>query len=139
MTLPRKYRSTRQRQVILEELRKVTSHPTADEVCQMVRKRMPRISLGTVYRNLEMLADYGLVAKLEMAGSQRRFDGNVESHYHVRCDSCNRIDDIPAKPVAIAEDDLRNATNFEIRGHRLEFFGLCPDCRKEHTTAKMIL
>ena len=61
---------TRQRRVILEALRGTTSHPTADEVYEMVRRRLPRISLGTVYRNLEILSGEGLVAKLEMAGTQ---------------------------------------------------------------------
>jgi len=140
LALPRKFRITRQRQVILEELRKVTTHPTADEVCQLVRRRLPRISLGTVYRNLEMLADCGLVQKLELAGAQRRFDGNVENHYHVRCNGCTRVEDLPVKPLPISESELRGITNFEITGHRVEFFGWCPDCKKENEQAnKMVL
>lgn len=129
MALPRDFRITRQRQIILEELRKVTSHPTADEVCQLVRKRLPRISLGTVYRNLELLSDYGLILKLASAGTQRRYDGNTENHYHVRCNGCSRVEDLPARPIAIPEDDLRHLTTFEITGHRVEFFGLCPECK----------
>lgn len=131
MKLPPKFRMTRQRQVILEELRKVVTHPTADEVCQMVRRRMPRISLGTVYRNLEILADYGLVQKLELAGHQRRFDGNIENHYHVRCTACNKVEDLPAKRIVLPEEEIRQATNFRITGYRVEFHGLCPPCDKE--------
>jgi Fur family ferric uptake transcriptional regulator len=122
---------TRQREVILEELKKTTSHPTPDEIYQMVRQRLPRISLGTVYRNLEILSESGLIQKLEMAGAQRRFDGNVENHYHIRCVLCNRVADLHAPLIPIREDQFRARTDFEILGHRLEFNGLCPDCRNE--------
>ena len=70
-------RMTRQRMVILEELRKVKTHPTADELYAMVRTRMPRISLGTVYRNLDFLTESKEILKLESAGSIRRFDGDT--------------------------------------------------------------
>ena len=68
---------TRQRPVILEELKNLTTHPTADELYSMVRRRLPRISLGTVYRNLEILSEMGLAQKLESAGAQRRYGGDV--------------------------------------------------------------
>ena len=77
------FRMTRQREIILQELRKVTSHPSADEIYLMVRKVMPKISIGTVYRNLELLFQRGLVAKIEISGSQMRFDGNPQKHYHI--------------------------------------------------------
>ena len=68
-------RMTRQRRVILEELRKVKTHPSADEIYEIVRKRLPRISLGTVYRNLEILSESGDIQKLEPGCSLKRFDG----------------------------------------------------------------
>jgi Fur family ferric uptake transcriptional regulator len=126
----RKFRMTRQRQVILEELRKVSSHPTADEVYDMVRRRLPRVSLGTVYRNLEMLSERGMIQRLELGGTRRRFDGNAREHYHVRCISCGRLEDAPVESVAAVEEALRGATDYEILGHRLEFIGLCPQCKK---------
>jgi Fur family ferric uptake transcriptional regulator len=122
-------RMTTQRRVILEELRKVDTHPTADRVYEMVRKRLPRISLATVYRNLEFLADRGLVQKHELGGSQRRFDGNPGNHYHLRCIRCGKLDDAPISPVSAMEDALREDTEYEIVGHRLEFLGICPTCR----------
>ncbi|MCX8035514.1 MAG: transcriptional repressor [Candidatus Sumerlaeia bacterium] len=137
MTPKGKFRITRQRQVILEELRKVVSHPTADEVCQLVRQKLPHISLGTVYRNLELLAEYGLVQKIELAGSQRRFDGNVENHYHIHCKHCGRVDDLPIRPFPVKEDDLRSVTAFQVTGHRVEFFGLCPACKNESELAAL--
>jgi Fe2+ or Zn2+ uptake regulation protein len=122
---------TRQRQVILEELRKVSSHPTADEVYDMVRQRLPRVSLGTVYRNLEMLSECGMIQRLELGGTRRRFDGNVRDHYHVRCVRCGRVEDVPVESVAVVENAVRGVSDYEIIGHRLEFIGFCPQCKKE--------
>jgi Fur family ferric uptake transcriptional regulator len=119
---------TRQRRVILEELRKVKTHPSADEVYEMVRKRLPRISLGTVYRNLEILSESGEIKKLEPGSSLKRFDGNPSEHFHIRCIRCNRIADMPmASDFEIDLADM-TPTEYEILGHRLEFFGLCPHC-----------
>jgi Fur family transcriptional regulator, ferric uptake regulator len=124
-------RSTKQRQLILEELRKVFTHPTADEVYEMVRCRLPSISLGTVYRNLEKLADHGLIQKVDTGGNQRRFDGNPAPHYHIRCMGCGRLDDIPGKATQSFDHLAETLSDYEIWGHRLEFQGLCPQCRAQ--------
>ena len=125
-TLPA-HRLTRQRRVILEALCKVTTHPAADEVYRMVRKQMPRISLGTVYRNLEVLSEQGKILKLDLSGSQMRFDGRIDHHYHIRCTSCGKMDDLEIKqPVELKR--LRTVNGYQVHGHRLEFYGLCGNC-----------
>jgi Fur family transcriptional regulator, ferric uptake regulator len=124
-------RMTAQRRIILEELRKVLTHPTAGEIYEIVRKRLPRISLGTVYRNLEILSEIGMIQKLEMAGTQKRFDGIVENHYHVRCIRCGRVDDVLADSIPMINEALAESSDYEILWHRLEFVGLCPQCKKE--------
>jgi Fur family ferric uptake transcriptional regulator len=129
------YRMTRQRQIILEELRKVDTHPSADEVYETVRKRLPRISLGTVYRNLEILSELGEIQKLELGGDLKRFDRNSNKHYHIRCMNCGRVDDAPIAPLNQVEDELYGATVYTIIGHRLEFEGLCPQCSTPPETA----
>ena len=121
-------RMTRQRRVILEELRKVNTHPSADEVYEMVRKRLPRISLGTVYRNLEILSESGDIQKLEPGCSLKRFDGNVSEHCHIRCVCCDRIADAPMAPELAIDLEQFDSNGFEIIGHRLEFIGVCPEC-----------
>jgi len=121
-------RMTRQRQVILEELRKTRSHPSADELYEMVRQRLPHISLGTVYRNLDLLARDGLIRKLELGGTQKRFDGDTSGHYHKRCLKCGRIEDAQVETIAAIEDAVKEVTDYEIIEHRLEFIGLCPQC-----------
>jgi len=121
-------RMTRQRQVILEELRKVNTHPSADKIYEMVRKRLPRISLGTVYRNLEILSASGEIQKIELGCTSKRFDGIADNHYHIRCLHCDRVVDAPADFDVAVNHDLKSATDFKIIGHRLEFIGICPDC-----------
>jgi len=121
-------RNTKPRKVILEELKKVTTHPTADEIYNMVRERLPHVSLGTVYRNLEVMSESGMVLKLEMAGTQRRYDGTADNHYHVRCMMCGRVDDLPIKLLNGIEREAREVSAYEISGHQLEFTGLCPAC-----------
>ena len=128
-------RLTTQRQIILEELAKVTSHPTANEVYDMVRRRLPRIGLGTVYRNLELMAESGLILKLEVGGTQKRFDATVSPHYHIRCLECGKVDDIEI-PVQLHINDIAaDACEYQILGHHIEFSGICDDCsmkRKGH-------
>ncbi len=130
-----KFRMTRQRRVILEELRKLNNHPSADELYERVRTFLPRISLGTVYRNLEILTELGEIQTLELSGSMKRFDGVPKKHYHIRCVQCGRVDDAPIAPLNQIEDELYGATVYTIIGHRLEFTGLCPECSKLSKTA----
>jgi Fe2+ or Zn2+ uptake regulation protein len=132
----KKTRMTRQRQVILEEIRKENNHPAADEIYERVRKRLPRISLGTVYRNLDVLCELGEIQKLELSGSVKRYDGVPQKHYHIRCVCCGRVDDAPIAPLNELENDLYNTTVFEIIGHNLEFTGLCPECAQERHKQK---
>lgn len=123
-------RMTRQRQVILEELRKFMHHPCADEIYEVVRKQLPRISLGTVYRNLEVLSELGEIRKLEFGGTIKRFDGDPEDHYHIRCSLCDRVDNVPMPRLKDIEARINLETDYRIIGHRLEFFGLCPECAR---------
>ena len=123
-----KYRMTNQRQVILEEIRKVNTHPTADDVYEMVRKRLPRISLGTVYRNLEILSTRGLIQKIGPVSSQMRFDGITKNHYHLRCIYCGKVEDAPIETVDKLENDIHDISDYSIIGYKLEFIGICPKC-----------
>jgi Fur family transcriptional regulator, ferric uptake regulator len=122
-----KRRMTSQRRIILEELRKTKAHPTADELYTVARKRLPKISLGTVYRNLEQLAESGEILKLEMCGCQKRFDGSTHEHFHARCQVCGRVIDVDAE-IPHTDLDRFKADDFEISGLYMELIGTCASC-----------
>ncbi|RPI76872.1 MAG: transcriptional repressor [Desulfobacteraceae bacterium] len=133
-----KFRMTHQRMVILEEVKKDRSHPTVDDIFARVRKRMPKISLATIYRNLDILAGRGLIRKLEPGRPQMRFDGETHDHYHLTCMHCGRLEDSTIDSADQALTDLRhylkNANESGIISHRLEFVGLCKKCRASKTS-----
>lgn len=123
-------RNTRQRQVILEELRKLNTHPTAVGLYEIVRRRLPKVSLGTVYRNLELLAQIGAIQKLDFARSKARFDGNPDRHHHVRCTGCGRVDDIQGPTLDLSGVKDNDCRGYEILDYRLELVGVCPRCQR---------
>ena len=122
-------RQSRQRDVVLEIVRSTMDHPTADWVYRQARRRMPRISLGTVYRNLKQLAALGLIREIQAGGPAARFDGNLGRHYHIRCVGCGRLSDLPLSVSKRLEDEARRATSYRILGHEVEVHGLCPLCQ----------
>ena len=121
-------RMTRQRKLIFEELKKVSSHPTAEDLHRIVRKRLPKISIATVYRNLDILSEEGMIWKMNVAGTQRRFDGNTVNHYHIRCSVCGRMDDVPMELLATVEETAAKFSGYQVLSHRVEFTGICPEC-----------
>ncbi|AEE92318.1 Peroxide-responsive repressor PerR [Tepidanaerobacter acetatoxydans Re1] len=125
-------RKTKQRDLILKTLKNTDTHPTADWIYEQVKKEMPNISLGTVYRNLGMLKDLGEIIELNCGNKYSRFDGNPENHYHFVCTECEKVIDIKGCPVD-KELDLCVAreNDVEVFFHRTEFYGLCPDCKKK--------
>jgi Fur family ferric uptake transcriptional regulator len=122
MTLPR--------QVILEALRAAETHPTGDEVYRLARRRLPHISLGTVYRNLVQLSEAGLIRKLELGGTARRFDRRMAEHHHLRCLECGKVEDVSVEPAVGIEEAVEAESGYEVVEHRLELVGYCPRCRR---------
>jgi Fur family transcriptional regulator, peroxide stress response regulator len=131
-------RLTGPRRVILEVLRGTESHPTAEWVHRVVRRRLPRVSLGTVYRNLRLLVAEGLAA--EIPGPQTRFDANLAPHHHFTCLRCGCILDVDgplAEPHAAAlRGRVAARTGLAITHHRIEFFGRCPRCRTRRRSSR---
>ena len=120
---------TEQKRVILDELRGVTSHPTADEVYVMAKSRLPRISLATVYRNLDRMADRGEILRLAIPGKKMRFDARTEAHCHLRCDVCGGVVDLEDGDVDRVLGELENLRGkLGIREYSLELRGVCPAC-----------
>jgi len=124
-------RLTRQRRILLDELRTMSNHPTAFEIFDAVRRKLPRISLATVYRNLELLAEKGLIQRIATAESrQKRFDWDPRPHCHAHCMRCGAVMDIEPVPEAIAllRGGLDNLENFKALAARIDFFGHCREC-----------
>jgi Fur family peroxide stress response transcriptional regulator len=122
-------RKSKQKEAILRVLRGTTSHPSADWVYEQVKREIPKISLGTVYRNLKLLKQEGEILELDLASTLSRFDGNSQDHYHFRCEQCGRIFDVDEPVDEEIDDRVAQKTGFKVSHHRLEFRGLCKDCQ----------
>lgn len=122
-------RLTEPRRVILDVVRATDAHPSAAFVYRRVRRRLPGVSLATVYRNLRMLAAHGLLAeRADLAGL--RFDGNTTAHHHFTCVACRRVYDVPTDGRSDVRRRLGATTGFEVYDHRIEFYGRCAACRR---------
>ncbi len=120
---------TSQRKLILEELKKLKSHPTADEFYNVIKSKIPKISLGSVYRNLELMSKHGIINKIEVSGTQKRFDGNVDRHHHLRCRACGKVMDFSYHKLVEAEKVLEEVLRENaLENFRLEFVGVCDKC-----------
>src|SRR4030067_429812 len=103
-------RDTKQRGAILRVLRNTRSHPTADQIYDEVRKDIPNISKGTVYRNLQVLEEDGGIPVLNINGTQSRYEVKRESHYHFRCEKCGRVIDLDEPVIAELNERVANKT-----------------------------
>lgn len=124
-------RNTIQRAMVLDAVNKLQCHATAEEVYQMVSDEHPNISKGTVYRNLNQLAERGEIRKIEVPGNADRFDHICHDHYHARCLKCGKVFDVEMDYMKDLEKQVKDAHGFEFSGHDLMFKGVCPNCRKK--------
>ena len=122
-------RSTKQRKRVLEAVRSRRDHPSADQIYLSVRAEDPRISRGTVYRNLNLLVEQNELRHVKMPDADR-FDWRAEPHYHLLCTKCGKVCDVAVPYRAELDAVLAEQTGYRIAGHRTVFEGLCPDCRR---------
>lgn len=119
---------SRQREAIKEFLMTRTDHPTADVVYSNVRKEFPNISLGTVYRNLTLLADIGEIQKLNMGDGADHFDAKIIPHYHFVCTQCGSVIDLDMEDLIQIDEDAGIHFSGRIDGHVTYFYGKCETC-----------
>ena len=131
-------RTSRQREAILRVLRSTVCHPTADWVYGEVKREIPGISLGTVYRNLRLLTETGEVRSYESTGGVSRYDGCAAPHYHFRCERCGALIDIEEPVNEDLDRRVAVRTGLHIRCHVLEFRGLCGGCQKAEEMASTV-
>jgi len=104
-----------------------------------VKLRVPDISLGTVYRNLEVLSKKGVIRKLDLGGEQKRFDSNVKDHPHFRCVECGRVEDIPVEAVPEFNGELKSWLKQRVvDAVNIEFVGLCEECSARDNRRKKL-
>lgn len=134
----KKYRNSKQRSKILELLRSTKSHPTAIWVYENLRKDFPTLSLGNVYRNLNILVELGAVQELKFGSTFDRYDGNVQPHYHFICERCSEIQDLDMEHNQLLNDQVEELIHCRVNHHRLEFYGVCAKCsgRENHSEMK---
>lgn len=120
---------SRQREIILETLKANVVHPTAEYIHDVLKKTEPNISLATVYRNLNQLASFGIIKKIEGLEQSVHYDHNTHEHYHFICDNCKKVFDIEANVAPDIETKTHDKTGFLIHGHEINFHGLCSECQ----------
>jgi Fur family transcriptional regulator, peroxide stress response regulator len=128
---PRKkpaYRRSRQRERILELLRSTETHPTANWLYARLRREFPSLSLGTVYRNIGILIEQGLIGRIAYGSTFDRLDANVAPHYHFICETCGAIHDLDIPPGPVIRGQIKVPPGFSVRRHELELFGVCAKC-----------
>ena len=122
-------RMTPQRHAILEFLYESMTHPTADEIYKSLTGRFPNMSVSTVYNNLRVFKEAGIVKELTYGDSSSRFDSVTSDHYHVICGDCGKIVDFHYPGLDEVETLAVHVTGFHVEGHRMEIYGKCPTCQ----------
>ena len=122
-------RKSKQKEAILRVVKGTDTHPTADWIYGQVRREIPNISLGTVYRNLKLMTNDGHILELNPDGTLSRYDGNTKNHYHFACEKCGRIFDLDVPVNKALNNRIAKKTGCVVNNHRIEFCGLCQDCQ----------
>jgi Fe2+ or Zn2+ uptake regulation protein len=123
------FRLTPQRAAVLDTVRQAQDHPTARDVYQRVRRRVPGIGFATVYRALNLLADHGQVLELQLGDEAvARYDGNVSRHDHVICSNCGAVADVRVELPGRVTVEATVASGFTVDAYELRFSGRCPSC-----------
>ncbi len=118
---------SRQREAIYRAVASTANHPTADWVFQQVRRKIPKLSMGTVYRNLKSLVEEGRLVEVSTVKGPSRYDANTSQHSHFRCTGCERLVDVASQDLEWRpHSDKLNS--YSIMECRVELIGLCPDC-----------
>lgn len=124
-------RMTPQRHAILAYLLNTMNHPTADEIYKAIADNFPNMSVATVYNNLRLFRESGLVRELTYGDTSSRFDANITEHYHVICSECNKMVDFEYPDLQAVEQIAFKRTGFQIDSHRMEIYGRCEECQKK--------
>jgi len=121
-------RNTVQRQIIINTLKEFKSHPSVDVLYAEIYKTHPTISKATVYRNLRMLSEEGLIKQIAVSDDVARYDGCVKVHYHFSCKLCNKIFDLEMDMLEGIDNNVQDSYGVKVDGHEILFSGTCAEC-----------
>lgn len=127
---------SKQRELILQTVRENPVHPTADFVYHFLKKEHPNLSLGTVYRNLNLLSENGDIKKICIPNARDRFDGRMDRHYHMVCRECAQVLDVELNCLEHLEREVFDKTSFVVNGYDLIIYGVCNCCKQETNDQK---
>jgi Fur family peroxide stress response transcriptional regulator len=133
-----KYKRSKQRERVLELLGQTESHPTADWLYQKLKKEFPNLSLGTVYRNLNILVEQKLIQKLPFGSTHDKYEVIKSPHYHLVCENCGSVGDFNMPHYTEINQQAQAMSGFHISRHRIDFFGICEKCQSKHKKLKGI-
>lgn len=119
---------SKQREMMLSVLRSTNSHPTANDIYEEMCKRDPKISLGTVYRNLALLTKSGVILRIDTEHDSVHYDGFTHRHYHFVCNDCGEVTDLSINPINI-DSEVEKEIGGDVVGHNLVFYGKCKKCK----------
>ncbi len=119
---------SKQRELIYNAVNDNRVHPTAENIYNLLKPENPQLSLGTVYRNLQQLADKGLINRLSMANMPDRFDGNIAPHYHTVCSCCGKLEDVFVDYFKDIDKIVEDSLNCRVESHSIVFNTVCSDC-----------
>ena len=125
-------RYSKQRELVMQTVQNLCDHPTAEEIYDAAARECPGLSLGTVYRNLNILAEEGEIRKIEVPGEADRFDFTIAAHYHVKCMTCKRISDVDMAAIPQLPDTIKDSRGGQFTLCDVAFTGICPECRKKN-------
>ena len=121
---------SKQREKILEVLTSNAVHPTAEALLAFLKEENSNVGFTTLYRNLNQLAEAGLIKKIDGLETSAHFDHNTHAHYHLICEKCKKVFDIPAEVAPDLVKNTQSATGFEVTDHDIVFHGICSECKK---------
>lgn len=121
-------RPSKQRDRILELLQSTGMHPTAQWVYEQLIKEFPNLSMGNVYRNINILVEQGLIKKIDFGSTFDRFDANISRHYHFVCETCGSITDLHIPYDPGLDNKVNSNTHFKAHKHKIQFYGTCEKC-----------
>ncbi|MGM0652499.1 MAG: Fur family transcriptional regulator [Bacillota bacterium] len=124
----RRYKRSRQREYLYKLLQSTDKHPTASWLYDQLKPDFANLSMGTVYRNINILIDQNLIQKIEAGSSFDRYDANTEQHYHFFCQKCEAVSDIPLEIFENLNKEVSETTGYQVENHRLDFYGICLEC-----------